>query len=96
MLDKFNQPQAPKRNWLYTPTTSVETARYLINLDFVSKIRADLANFRVIVHHGVTGGTGYSGSTQAFQCADATETAAVYTQFVDAVMATGVVINMQP
>lgn len=86
--------QAPRRNWIRTPLTSVVTQQDVINIDFISKIRMDLTAFRVIVHHGVTGGTGYSGSTQAYACADAAETEVVFAKFFDAINNTGVLVDI--
>ena len=77
------------RNFIMTPEGD------LINLDFVSKIRKDNVNFRVIIHHGVTGGAGYSGSTQAYTYADAPATQAAFDVLVNAVIATGRVIDLR-
>lgn len=84
----------PRKNWILTPVTSGTTIQHLVNLDFVSKIRIDETNFRVIIHHGITGGAGYSGSTQSLQCADLPETEAVFTKFQTAVDLTSNMIDM--
>jgi predicted alpha/beta-fold hydrolase len=76
-------------NWIITPEGDP------INLDYVTKIRKDLVNFRVIIHHGVTGGTGYSGSTQAYQYADAVAAQAAYDVLVQAILDLGIVKDLR-
>jgi predicted alpha/beta-fold hydrolase len=76
-------------NWIITPEGD------LINIDFISKIRVDLTTFRVIIHHGITGGTGYSGSTQAYTYADAVEAQAAYDVIQQAIIDLGVVKDLR-